>query len=45
MAQPAGTVEYTDYITAKGQDSHNEYPYYDAKRSDGEAQGLELWGI
>ena len=35
-AQLAGTVEYSDRISAEGWDpSHNECPVYDIKQSDG----------
>ena len=36
VAQSAGAVEYTDCISAVGQDSPNECPIYDTKQSDGE---------
>ena len=43
--QSAGAVEYTNYISAEGQDipTLNECPGYDIKQSDGEApEMLEL---
>ena len=44
MTQVAGAVEYTDCISAEGQDSPNECPGYDTKQSDGEALVmLDLW--
>ena len=44
MAQLAGALEYTDCISAEGQDSSNECPGYDTKQFDGEAPVmLELW--
>ena len=33
----AGAVEYADFISAEGLDSHNECPRYDTKKFDGEA--------
>ena len=46
LAQSAGATEYTDCISAKGQDSPNECPGYEAKQSDGEVLVmLELWGM
>ena len=44
MAQSAGSVDYTDCISAVGKDSSNECPSYDTKQSDGEAPViLKLW--
>ena len=41
----AGAAEYSDSISAEGQDSPNECPAYNTKQSDGEAPVmLELWG-
>ena len=37
LAQSAGTVEYTDCISAEAWDSSSECPGYDTKQSDGEA--------
>ena len=47
VAQSAGAVEYTDYISAEGLDPYpNECPGYDTKQSDGEVPlRLELWGM
>ena len=47
MAQSAGTVEYTDCISAEGVRLPNECPdIYDTKQSDGEVPViLTLWGI
>ena len=47
ITQSAGTVEYTDCISAEGLDSpHNKCPGYDTKQSDGEVPVmLELWGM
>ena len=46
MTQSAGAVEYTDCITAEGQDSPNEYPAYDTKQFEGDAPVMhELWGM
>ena len=40
------TVEYTDCVSAEGQNSFNECPAYDTKLSDGESPVmLELWGM
>ena len=36
IAQSAGAVEYTDFISADG-NPHNECPGYDTKQSDSEA--------
>ena len=45
MAQLVETTEYTDWMSAEGLDSPNEYPGYDTKQSEGEASvTLELWG-
>ena len=44
----AGAIEYADCISAEGvrsPSSHNEYPCYDIKPSDGEAQIFERWGM
>ena len=43
----AGAVEYTDCISALGQDPlpANDCPRYDIKQSDGEAPALEIWGM
>ena len=44
IAQSAGAVEYTNYISAEGYTPPHECPRYDAKQSDGEAPViLELW--
>ena len=41
-----GGVEYTDCISAEGQDSPNECSVYDTKQShDEEPVMLELWGM
>ena len=46
LAHLAGAAEYTDCISAEGQDSSNECSGYDAKQSDSEALViLELWGM
>ena len=46
MVQSAGTVEYTDCISAERYNSPNKCPRYDTKQSDGEASvDLELWGM
>ena len=46
IAQSAGAVEYTDCISAGGQDPPNECLGYDTKQSDGEVPAvLELWGM
>ena len=46
FAQLAGAIEYTNCISAEGEDSPNESPEYDTKQSDGEASVmLELWGM
>ena len=46
IAQSAGAVEYTDWTSAKGWDTHNECPVYDTKQSDGEVPlMLGLWGM
>ena len=37
MAQSAGTIEYTDCISAEESDSPNECPGYDTKQSDGKS--------
>ena len=46
-AQFAGTVEYTNCISAEGKrPTPNEYPRYGIKQSDGEAPVMqELWGM
>ena len=36
-AQWAGTAEYTDCVSAKGENSPNECPGYDTKQSDSDA--------
>ena len=36
LAQSAGVVEYTDFISAEEKDAPNEYPVYDIKQSDDE---------
>ena len=41
----AGAVEYTDCISAEGQDTPNKCPGYNIKPSDSEALVLEIWGI
>ena len=42
--QSAGATKYTDWISAEGLDSPNEYLGYDTKQSDGEASViLMLW--
>ena len=44
MAQSAGSVEYTDYISAEGEDYPNECPGYQTKQSDDEFPlMLKLW--
>ena len=46
MAQLAGAVEYSDWISAEGQNSSNVCLGYDTKQSDGDAPVmLELWGM
>ena len=47
MKEKASAAEYTDFISAEGQDpSHNECQGYDIKQSDGEAPIMvELWGM
>ncbi len=47
LSQSAGAPEYTDCISAEGQDpTPNEYPEYETKQSDGEFPVmLELWGM
>ena len=46
MAQLTGAVEYTDFISAEGYDSHDEYPGYDKKQSHEKASvNLDLWGM
>ena len=46
MAQSAGAVEYTDWISAERQDFSNVCPRYDTKQSDGKATVmLDFWGI
>ena len=37
VAQSAGAVECTDYISAEGLDLYNERPVYETKKSDSEA--------
>ena len=46
MAQSAEAIEYTDYISAEGQDPPQRVSRYDTKQSDAEAPVmLELWGM
>ena len=46
MAQSAGAAEYTDCISAEGQNFLDDYPGYDTKQSDRETLVmLELWGM
>ena len=46
MTQLAGAAEYTECISAEGQDSPNECPGHDTKQSDSEASVMrELWGM
>ena len=46
FAQLTGVLEYTDCISAEGQDSSNKSPENGAKQSDGELPVmLELWGM
>ena len=46
LAQLAGAVEYTDWISAEEYNFRNECPGYDTKQSDGEALvNLELRGM
>ena len=47
MKQPnqLEAVEYTNCISAEGEDSPNKCPGCDTKPSDGEAPVLELWGM
>ena len=46
MAKSAGGVEYTDCISAEGEDSPIECPGYDTKQSDGDVPVMqELWGM
>ena len=46
LAQSAGGVEYTGYISEEELDPHNECPWYDTKQSDGEVPVmLKLWGM
>ena len=46
IAQLAGSVEYTNCISAEGYDFLNECSGYDTKQSDGEVPVmLELWGM
>ena len=42
LAESAGTVEYTNCISAIEHDSANECPSYDIKPSDSEVPVLEL---
>ena len=41
LAQLAGAAEYTNCISAKGEDSHNECPRYETKQSDDEAPVMQ----
>ena len=44
LAQLAGTVEFTNCISAEEKDSSNEFPGYDTKQSDAEVPVmLKLW--
>ena len=44
--QPAGAVEYTDYLSVEGLDPPHKCPEYDAKQSDREVPVmLGLWGM
>ena len=46
FAQSAGAVEYTKCISTEGLNSHNEYPGYDKKQSDGQVPVMQgLWGM
>ena len=46
VGQWEGAVEYSDSLSAEGQDFPNECSVYDTKQSDGEAPGmLKLYGI
>ena len=46
MTQLAGTSEYTDCISAEGQDFRNECPGYETKQSNGGVPVMpELWGM
>ena len=40
-----GTVEYTDYISAEGEDIPDVCPGCDIKQSDGKVLVMELWGM
>ena len=41
MAQSAGAVEYTDYMSVEGEDSLNKCPGYDTKQSGDEAHVMQ----
>ena len=46
VVQSVGAVEYTDCISAEGNDAPIECSEYDTKQSAGEASvKLELWGM
>ena len=46
LAPSAGTAEYTNCISAEGENSTNECPGYDTKQSDGKTSVmLEFRGI
>ena len=40
LDQLAGAAEYTNCISAEGEDYSNECPEYDTKQSDSEARGM-----
>ena len=45
MSKSARAVEFTDCISAKGEDSTKEFPRYDTKQSNTEAPlMLKIWG-
>ena len=41
----AGAVEYTNCISAEGEDPLNECPGYNIKTFDGEAPAMKIWGM
>ena len=49
VVQSAADVEYTDWVSAEGQDSLNECPGYDTQQSDGKVPVIlelyEMWSI
>ena len=44
MAQSAGATEYSDYLSTEKPDSPNECPWYNTKKSDGEAPVMQGFG-